>query len=130
MPFYPTGLAFERYEVGVLFSEMLKRFSQEKYEEGWKREYLNKIHKKGERYKRISYWQDELMLETGILRYETGMWWRYQKILRNSTPESYRREAAWTGKAPRTFHGFKNAESEYRTQILRLETMSKERNQD
>ena len=55
VPFYPTGLAFERYETGVLFSEMLKRFSQEKYEEGWKREYLNKIHKKGERYQRISY---------------------------------------------------------------------------
>ena len=34
VPFYPTGLAFERYETGVLFSEMLKRFSQEKYEEG------------------------------------------------------------------------------------------------
>ena len=28
-PFYQTGVAFERYETGVFFAEMMKRFSQQ-----------------------------------------------------------------------------------------------------
>ena len=31
---HSTGLVFKNYETGVFFTEMLKRFSQEKYEEG------------------------------------------------------------------------------------------------
>jgi hypothetical protein len=33
--FFPTGLAFESCEIGVFFTEMLNRFSQEKNEESW-----------------------------------------------------------------------------------------------
>jgi len=46
--FYPTGLSFERCETGVFFTEMLKRFSQVKYEEGWKQEYLDRKQQSGE----------------------------------------------------------------------------------
>ena len=34
--FCPTGLAFKKYETRDFFTEMLKRCSQEKYEEGKK----------------------------------------------------------------------------------------------
>ena len=34
--FRPTGLAFNKYETGDFYTEMLKRFPQEKYEEGKK----------------------------------------------------------------------------------------------
>ena len=33
-------MAFKKYETGVFFTELLKRFSEEKYEEGRKQEYL------------------------------------------------------------------------------------------
>ena len=36
----PTGLAFKNYDTGVFFMKLLKKFSQEKYEEGRKQEYL------------------------------------------------------------------------------------------
>ena len=39
---HPTGLAFKNYGTGDFFTEMLKRFSQEKYEEGQKQEYLDR----------------------------------------------------------------------------------------
>ena len=37
----PTGeeLAFENYETGEFFTELLKKFSQEKDEEDWRQEY-------------------------------------------------------------------------------------------
>ena len=36
----PTGLEFKNYDTGVFFMKLLKKFSQEKYEEGRKQEYL------------------------------------------------------------------------------------------
>ena len=36
--FHPTGLVIKNFKAGVFFTEMLKRFSQEKYEEGQKQE--------------------------------------------------------------------------------------------
>jgi len=30
---YQTGVAFERYETGVFFAKIMKRFSQQKYDE-------------------------------------------------------------------------------------------------
>ena len=36
----PNGIAFENYETGEFFQELLKKFSQEKDEEGRKQKYL------------------------------------------------------------------------------------------
>ena len=35
-------VAFERYETGVVWVEIMKRFSQEKYDESRKQEYLDR----------------------------------------------------------------------------------------
>ena len=45
--FHPKGSAFEKSEIGVFFTEMLK-FSQKKYEEGPKQESINKKQEKEE----------------------------------------------------------------------------------
>ena len=37
-----SGLAFENYETGEFFTELLKKFSQEKDEEGQKQEYVTR----------------------------------------------------------------------------------------
>ena len=36
----PDGLAFENYEIGEFFQELLKKFTHEKDEEGRKMEYM------------------------------------------------------------------------------------------
>ena len=53
IPFYQTGAAFERYETGVFFTEMMKRFSQQKYNESQENENLDKKQKKEEDTSRI-----------------------------------------------------------------------------
>ena len=67
--FCPTELAFERYETGVFFEEMLKRFSQENHDESQRQEYLlpRQETEKGGRHRKSSYWQDEVILETQFL---------------------------------------------------------------
>ncbi len=42
VPFYQMVVAFERYETGVFCEEIMKRFSQEKYDESRKQEYLDR----------------------------------------------------------------------------------------
>ena len=37
-PLYQTGVAFERYETGVFFAKIMKRFSQQKYDESQRQE--------------------------------------------------------------------------------------------
>ena len=53
IPFYKTGVAFERYETGVFFTEMMKRFSQQKYNESQENENLDKKQKKEEDTSRV-----------------------------------------------------------------------------
>ena len=50
---YETGVAFERYETGVFFTEMMTRFSQQKYNESQENEYLDKKQKKEEDTRRV-----------------------------------------------------------------------------
>ena len=42
LPFLKLGAAFEKCEAGVFWVEMMKRFSQQKYDESKKKEYLDK----------------------------------------------------------------------------------------
>ena len=84
---------------------MMKRFSQQRYNESQGQGYLDKKGEwyqkssyrqdevlsetgiprqetvKGGGYQKISYRQDKVILETGISGQETGKWWRYQIIL-------------------------------------------------
>ena len=53
IPFYQTGAALERYETGVFFTEMMKRFSQQKYNESLENENLDKKQKKEEDTSRV-----------------------------------------------------------------------------
>ena len=48
IPFFQTGLAFERYETGVFFAAMMKRFLQQKYDESQGQKYLDKKQRKEE----------------------------------------------------------------------------------
>ena len=43
-----SGLAFENYETGEFFTEMLKKFSQEKDKEAWKQEYTARKQRRNE----------------------------------------------------------------------------------
>ena len=56
----PTGLAFKNYETGVFFRELLKKFSQEKDEEGQKQEYLAR--KQGRDEDPSKYYTDKMRL--------------------------------------------------------------------
>ena len=42
-PLYQTGVAFERYETGVFFAKIMKRFSQQKYDESQRQEVKKKV---------------------------------------------------------------------------------------
>ena len=72
IPFYQTGVAFERYETGVFFTEMMTRFSQQKYNESQENEYLDKKQKKEEDTRRVHTDQYEVISQTGIPRQERG----------------------------------------------------------
>ena len=56
----PSGLAFENYETGEFFTELLKKFSQEKDEEGRIHEYVN--WKQGRNEDPRKYYTDKLRL--------------------------------------------------------------------
>jgi len=56
----PSGLAFENYETGELFEELLKKFAQEKDEEGRKQEYVAR--KQGRNEDPRKYYTDKLRL--------------------------------------------------------------------
>ena len=56
----PDGLAFDNYETGEFFQELLKKFAQEKVEEGKKMEYLARKQFKNEDVRK--YYTDKLRL--------------------------------------------------------------------
>ena len=56
----PDGLAFNNYEIGEFFQELLKKFTHEKDEEGRKMEYMAKRQAKNEDARQ--YYTDKLRL--------------------------------------------------------------------
>ena len=56
----PDGLAFDNYEIGEFFQELLKKFTHEKDEEGWKMEYMVRRHARNEDARQ--YYTDKLRL--------------------------------------------------------------------
>ena len=56
----PDGLAFDNYEIGEFFQELLKKFTHEKDEEGWKMEYLQRRQMRNEDARQ--YYTDKLRL--------------------------------------------------------------------
>ena len=56
----PEGLAFENYEIAEFFQELLKKFAQEKDEEGRKLEYLARKQARNEDVRK--YYIDKLRL--------------------------------------------------------------------
>ena len=56
----PNGIAFENYETGEFFQELLKKFSQEKDEEGRKQKYLARKQTRNEDARK--YYKDKLRL--------------------------------------------------------------------
>ena len=56
----PDGLAFDNYEIGEFFQELLKKFTHEKDEEGWKMEYMAKRQARNEDARQ--YYTDKLRL--------------------------------------------------------------------